>query len=273
MDKEVGPEYIDREQLKREFQSFQIPSRPTLSGTLLSPLDSKQPTLPLIPDNDLNDDISDIEMPAESSHSRESGRKYLVAKSKPNPPRAASLGSKTRRKADISSKLQRSQYETKRYQNKVQDLQQFVDDLMSEKEAVTISSQDQIDELKRQLNRVRQESEQKEMQLLKEKEAQKLSQKELFETRKMLENRDTQQKQFSTPLASVQPVFLTPENSNFAVPTRLFKDVEDIEIIPRSQSLPAPATSVTINDQPENYNIYDDEEDEYADDFRMVRLV
>ena len=116
LDKDVGPEYIDRDQLKREFQSLQIPSRPTLSGTLLSPLDSKQPTLPLIADNDLNDDISDIEMPAESSHSRESGRKYLVAKSKPNPPRAASLGSKTRRKADISSKLQRSQYETKRYQ-------------------------------------------------------------------------------------------------------------------------------------------------------------
>ena len=132
---------------------------------------------------------------------------------------------------------------------------------MSEKEAVTISSQDQIDELKRQLNRAKQESQQKEMQLMKEKEAQKLSQKELFDARKLLESRENQQRQSSTLFASDQPVFLTPENSNFVVPTRLFKDVEDIQIGPRATSLPAPASTVTIDDQPQSYNIYDEEEE------------
>ena len=41
LDKEVDEDLIDRDKLKREFQSFQLPSRSSSSGTLLSPLDNK----------------------------------------------------------------------------------------------------------------------------------------------------------------------------------------------------------------------------------------
>ena len=87
------------------------------------------------------------------------------------------------------SQLHKAQTETKQYQHQVQDLHQFVNDLMSEKEAVSITAQDQIDELKKQVDRMKKESKKKEEQLIKEQEAQRLSQKELFEARRLLEQK------------------------------------------------------------------------------------